>query len=186
MPSPSRPNWFVGLPVPPQRWFAEKVPAPPPGIRRFHADDLHLTVAFLGPVAEDPARAAFAAIRWPLPALTVTLGPVVPMGRRYSALSALIEQGRAAVEAAIGCVRDAACLAAGAPCETRPPKAHVTVARPQRHATVAERAAGLRWAQQVELARVEFTLARVALYSWAEDRRERQFRIVDCRDLAPS
>ncbi len=91
-----RPNWFVALQVPPLDWFDRLVPPPPEGCRHFHRDDLHLTLAFLGAVDEDAARAGFAALRWPLGPQQVTLGRVVPMGskHRFSALSALLSDAR--------------------------------------------------------------------------------------------
>ena len=52
-----QPNWFIATPIAPGRWF-DRVSAPPSGIRRFHPEDLHATVAFLGAVREEAARAA--------------------------------------------------------------------------------------------------------------------------------
>src|SRR5687767_8051311 len=129
-------NWFIGLPVPPGSWFA-RVGEPPPGVRRFHEADLHLTVAFLGAVGEDAAGAAWDALRWTLPAIDVALGAVVPMGnpRRPSAYSALLLRGRVEVEAEMGASRDACIAAAACRGEERPPRAHLTVARPGRSAT---------------------------------------------------
>lgn len=178
----SRPNWFVGVPVPGSEIVA-RAPTPPRGIRTFHRDDLHLTVAFLGACGEERARAAFAALSWPLPALDVTFGGVVPMGnpRRYSALSALLESGRAEVEASMGASRAAACEAAGVALDERPPKAHVTIARPGRSASDADRRDALRWARGIDLRGVVARLERVALYTWSEDRLERLFRVVDAR-----
>lgn len=173
-PARARPNWFVAAPVPPDDWFDRLVTLPPSGLRRFHPDDLHLTIAFLGAVGEAAARRAFAALRWPAGAARVTLGAVVPMGsnRRYSALSALLDDGRQRVEGAIAATRDIVCTAAGARLEHRPAKAHLTLARPHRRATPAERDDGLAWARGLSLAGVGLVLTRVALYTWAEDRAE--------------
>jgi 2'-5' RNA ligase len=181
MPSPSfAPNWFVGIPVASDGWFDRLVSVPPDGLRRFHPDDLHLTVAFLGPIEEDQARAGWDALRWDLPPTTATLGQVVPMGapRRYSALSVELVQARTAIEQAIGLCRDAICDVAGARRENRPPKAHVTIARPSRRASEEQRSAGLRWAQHLDLHQHPVLLDSIALYTWADDRRDRQFKIV--------
>ena len=80
-------NWFVGLPVG-GAWAGTAVPPPPPEVRTFHPDDLHLTVAFLGPCGEERALRGWSALGDPGPAIDVTLGEVVPMGnpRRFSAL----------------------------------------------------------------------------------------------------
>ncbi len=176
-----RPNWFVALPVPPLDWFDRLVPPPPEGCRRFHRDDLHLTIAFLGAVGEDAARAGLAALRWPLGLQQVSLGAVVPMGskHRFSALSALLVEGREAIESAMQAARGPVWQAAGAEPDDRPAKAHFTLARPRRSATRAEREAALRWAQALDLQGTRICLDRVALYTWTADRRERQFRVVE-------
>jgi 2'-5' RNA ligase len=175
-----RPNWFVALPVPPTAWFAARITAPPAGCRLLHADDLHFTVAFLGAVEEHAARAGFAALRWPGGAQEVTLGDVVPMGnpRRFSALSAVAVAGRAELEAAMTQARSAVWAAAGASPDSRPARAHLTLARPQRRATAAQRTAALAWAAGLRLHAVRIALDRIALYTWAADRKERRFRIV--------
>jgi 2'-5' RNA ligase len=175
------PNWFIAVPVEAGEWYERIVTRPPDGFRKFHPDDLHMTVAFLGAVGHDKALAAWRALAWDLGTVHATLGTVVPMGapRRYSALSIELDRGRAEIERAIAATRDACCDAAGARRESRPAKAHITIARPSRNASDADRAAGLRWASQLSLAGQSITLRSVALYTWAEDRRVRQFRIVD-------
>jgi len=179
-PSSFAPNWFVGIPIVSEGWFDKLAPTPPDGLRRFHPDDLHLTVAFLGPVEESQAHAGWDALRWDLPTTTATLGQAVPMGppHRYSALSVELVQARTAVEKAIGQCRDAICDAAGARRENRPPKAHITIARPSRRASEAQRSAGLRWAQRLDFHQQPVVLDSFALYTWADDRRDRQFKIV--------
>jgi RNA 2',3'-cyclic 3'-phosphodiesterase len=173
-------NWFIGLPVAAQGWL-EALPPAPDGCRRFAASDLHLTVAFLGSVSEDAARAGWAAVRWPDSPVAVSLGAVVPMGsaRRYSALSALLLEGRAAIEAAIARSRLAAYAACGARPDERPVKAHVTIARPLRSATNAQRQGALTWATGIAPPPATLRLDRVALYTWSDDRAASLFRIVE-------
>jgi 2'-5' RNA ligase len=177
-------NWFLALPIPAECWFAQ-VPPPPSDLRALHPLDLHATIAFLGRVGEERARAAFAALDGPLGPTEVSLGDVVAMGnpRRYSALSALLVDGREAIESAMSARRGAAFDAAGVPHEERPPKAHVTLARPARDATPRARPAGLAWAAGLDLRGVRLRLDRVALYGWSEDRSERLFRVVEERAL---
>lgn len=172
-----QPNWFVGLPAP----VALELPPAPPATRLFAPSDRHFTIAFLGSVTEAQARSAWAALDWPLPAVEVTLGAVVPMGppRRYSALSFTLDRGRAEVEAAIAKARVACCEAAGVAVDPRPALAHLTIARPQRRATDAERATALAWAKEIRPPAAAFTLGSVALYTWAEDRKSTLFRIVE-------
>lgn len=174
-------NWFVALPVSAEPWFAQ-VGDPPAGVRLFHPDDLHLTVAFLGGVGEAAARAAFAAARgFRLATRMITLGPVVPMGnpRRPSALSARLVEGDRDLAAAITDVRDAICDAAEAKRELRPALPHLTIARPRRSATYGERAAAVRWAATLDLGAPRLELSALALYTWSETRSARLFTIVE-------
>lgn len=175
-------NWFIALPVPAADWFAERVAAhPPPAVRLFHPDDLHLTVAFLGGVDEDAARRAWE-LRglWTQGAVRIGFGEVIGMGppARFSALAALLERGRETVEAGMAACRDAMLAAAGAPPERRAIKAHVTIGRPRRDATPAQRSSALAWALHLPLRGVEAGLTEMALFTWADERRERQFRAV--------
>ncbi len=153
----------------------------PDGLRPFASSDLHLTVAFLGSVSEASARAAFRGMSFDIGSRSVTLGAVVPMGppNRYSALSAVLVGGRDDVEAYMGRVRVAAYEAAGATPDKRPPKAHVTLARPKRKASEKERAAALTWAAGIDLRGARVELDSIALYTWSEARNETLFRIVD-------
>lgn len=179
-----RPNWFIAFPARSRGWLAELVPDPPLGLRRFHPRDLHFTLAFLGGVDEEQARAGWQALG-PMGAFDITLGEVVPMGdpRRYSALSALVVEGREPLEAAISSLRGPCLEAAGRPPERRSAEAHLTIARPMRKATGGQRRAGLRWAAALELGGVHLRLDRVCLYTWSEERRERLFRVVEERRL---
>ena len=52
-----KPNWFVGLRVPPEAGVTAKVKGPPEGVRLFAEADLHMTVAFLGAAGEAAASA---------------------------------------------------------------------------------------------------------------------------------
>lgn len=185
-----RPNWFFAFPV--DGRFVLDLPAPPPHFRLFPTEDVHLTLSFLGGCGEEAALRALAALddvlaARPLPCLEVSLGNVVPMGgskRDYSALSALLDQGRDATSTLIGELRDVLSDAALGRREKRPPKPHITIARPGRRASEEARAAGLRWAEGLDLRAIMARLDRIALYTWAEgNRRERLFRIVTERSL---
>jgi 2'-5' RNA ligase len=162
-------NWFIALPVPAGPWL--EALQPPPGVRLFAREDLHLTVAFLGPVSAERARAAFDhAGALPLRPLEIGLAQVAALGspRRPSAFSALLDQGRAEVERAIGALRDVLCDAAGAAREHRPPLAHVTLARPARTLTAEQLRAARAWAGDVSLAGTHAHVTRVALFTRSE------------------
>jgi 2'-5' RNA ligase len=173
-------NWFVGLPVSPSGWF-EAVGPPPPFVRLFAPTDVHVTVAFLGRVTEEAARAAWAATAWDDGPVDVTFGNVVPMGspRHWSALSVLLASGREGVEAGIGRHRGAPYAAAGAEPDDRPPLAHVTIGRLKRNADRSARARARAWAESIVLPNRMVRLDRIALYTWSDDRAETLFRIVE-------
>ena len=183
-----RPNWFFAFPI--DGAFVLDLPEPPPSIRRYHAEDVHLTLAFLGGVGEAGAERALAALDRELgvatpAALEVSLAEVVAMGSRqkYSALSALLARGRKETSDCITALRDALTEAASGRREKRAAKPHVTIARPRSRAKPEDRDAGLRWAAGLDLSAVSARLDRIALYTWSEVRRERLFRIVAERRL---
>ncbi len=178
-----RPNWFFAFPL--DGTFVRELPDPPAGLRRYHAQDVHLTLSFLGDCAEQAALRALAALDEQLAAapqapIAISLGEVVPMGspRSYSALSALLALGREEVEACMAARRDALSRAALVSCEQRAPRAHVTLARAQRNASRAQRDSGIAWAAALDVRGVQQIIDRVALYTWSEDRHERMFRVV--------
>ncbi len=181
---PNGASWFIAWPL--SELPELSLPALPANFRRFPDADLHLTLAFLGrcgPVLAERAVAELHArlAEHPLSAFDVTLGSVVPMGppHHYSALSALLDVGHDAAAAAMARLRDALTDVVGAPRDTRTPKPHVTLARPQRKATHSDRRAGLEWASQVDLGSAGTRLDRIALYTWSDNRSERLFRVVD-------
>lgn len=174
-------NWFVGLPVPPGDWFSQ-VRFEPPSVRLFHPQDLHITVAFLGACGEERARAAFRTGRqWPIQGFTVALGRVQPFGnpKRLSALSASLAEPNERLEEAILEVRDGMTHAAQAKREHRHPRPHVTVARVHRKATPAEQQRALAWMDALHVGTPTVELGPLSLYTWAANRRHRQFQIVD-------
>lgn len=170
------------MPVDSGRWH-QRLTGAPPGVRILASEDLHLTLAFFGPVEEASARAAFdIAVSARLTPMEVQLGAIVALGsaRRPSALGASLGEGNEELSRVLLRLRDPLADAAGARRETRPPLPHVTLARPRRRATPVERQAAVQWAESLELGAPRVRLARVALYTWAEDRSgPRQFRIVD-------
>jgi 2'-5' RNA ligase len=172
-------NWFIALPVAPGPWF--DVLQPPDGVRKFGPSDLHMTVAFLGAVAEHCAQRAFEHARaFPLRPLDVSLGPVAGLGsqRRPAAFSALLIEGRAEVESALAATREQMWNAADARHDTRPPLAHVTLARPARRASSHEVQRAASWASALDLGAPSVHIDQIALYTWSEDRKTALFRRV--------
>ncbi|MBK7399117.1 MAG: hypothetical protein IPJ34_23225 [Myxococcales bacterium] len=175
-------NWFVGFPF----VTTDPLPTPPDDFTRFHGDDLHVTLAFLGGCGEGAARAAWRATLEAVAAgllvrRRVTLGEVVPLGptHRFSALSARLHDGRAQVEAAMTRTRDPICDAAGAARELRPALAHVTLARPARGASAERRDEGLAWAAALDLRAIGADLGEVSLYARADLGAGARFRRIE-------
>ena len=181
------PNWFIALPVPASPWFDHRFDPPSPAFRRCHPQDLHLTVAFLGAVTETQARAAFdRPLAWDQGAIAVGLGPIVPLGNphRYSALSILLTLGHDRACSLLHQNQPHLLGTAGVPLDPRPPKPHITVMRPQRHASHQDRQIGLTWAEGWDLSQTDPLLLRdIALYTWTDDRQTHLFEIVDRRPL---
>ncbi|HEX6765463.1 MAG TPA: 2'-5' RNA ligase family protein [Polyangiaceae bacterium] len=184
-----RPNWFFAFPI--AGAFLRDLTEPPTSIRLYHPDDAHLTLAFLGGCTEEAALRALAALDArlasdPPPVLDVALGEVVPLGRSksgYTTLSALLSSGREEATALLTAHRDPLHEAATGTRPKRPAKPHVTLARVRGRASAESREAGLAWAASLDLRRVRVRLERIALYTWAESRKERLFRIVTERRL---
>ena len=184
-------NWFVGLPVATAAPLLARLGSPPPRVRLFHPADLHITVAFLGPVGVEAARAGWAALEAHLDAVSVHAGTVVALdavralgsSRRPSAITATFGQGRPALEALLRTLRDPIADAAGARRETRPPTPHVTFARVHRRARKDEHQEAIRWARSLDIGGLACRLESLALYGWAKDRSVRQFACLAERPL---
>lgn len=179
-------NWFVGLPTSLEERVRTALASPPRGVRLFHPEDVHLTVAFLGAVDEAHARAAFVAcLPFPLAPLVATLGTVKPLGnpRRPSAIAALVDEGNAALADALRARRDVALAAADLPPERRDALPHVTLARVGRKASAAEHREALAWARSLDVRGASARIDRIALFTWNEDRAAKLFRIVEERAL---
>ena len=142
-----------------------------------------MTLGFLGSVQESDARRAWDRIGEFLSFRTVTgsFSGVEPLGHpsKPSALCAMVDEGREPLAGMITEARQTLLSAADAPEDNRPPLPHMTLARIQRRAKAAERRQALRWADTIDLRAVTFTAPSVALYTWADDRQERLFQIVE-------
>lgn len=181
-----RPNWFVGLPVSPGTWLGPLLAEAPADLKRIHPDDLHLSVAFLGDVSEEAARRAWAiAEAYHHAPLSVRLSGLAPMGnpRRPTALSVLLSDGHDEVCALIAALRGPMARAAGTREDDRPPKPHITVARPPRKAPGEARRQAVRWAESHAPLDVPLTLSDIALYTWSAERNERKFQIAVQRSM---
>lgn len=160
-------NWFTGFPVAPSPWLTAAWDALPGGFRAIHPDDLHVTLAFFGGVGEARALAGWnALLQHPPPAARVTLGRLAAFGspRRPSAYGFDLAAGHEALIAWMAAQRDCVIAAAGGPPEHRPPRPHLTIARPPHRAGARERRATGDWMRACTIPETCIALARVALY----------------------
>ncbi|MBW2455023.1 MAG: hypothetical protein JRI68_10955 [Deltaproteobacteria bacterium] len=186
-----KPNWFVGLPVAADRWLSRLVADAPQFLRVFHPADLHATVAFLGPCGAERAHQAWDQVgQRELQSFDVTLGGLKALGnpRSPSALSVVVQEGFERAAELIRSLRAPMIEAAGARPDPRAPLPHITVARIGRKASGHQRRDALAWVEAKAPVGAAVTMDRICLYTWAEDRRVRQFREVEQRrfDRTPS
>ena len=182
----SRPNWFIGLPLPRQADWHQASLTAPPELRRFHPADLHLTVAFLGPCGVARAEAAWLALApHASAATTVSAGSWSALGpaRQPSAYGLLLDQGRVELEQLLARWGAFALEAAGCADSRRPPLPHVTLLRPKRRESAQWTQPMQAWMATAPLPAQPLRLDHLALYTWSHDRRERLFRIVHQRLL---
>lgn len=180
-------NWFVGLVVPPEGWF-DALPKVPFGARYFHPDDLHVNLCFLGAVEEDEAMRAWElARRLTGGPFEFPLGDIEPMGpsRQPSAWAVTPDEPLLALNEFMAIYRNDIAQAAHARPDMKPPRPHVTIARPRRYSSVQERTQLAQWAEMIEVPEMTLLLSEVALYTWSTDDDQRLFRIVDRFTLPP-
>jgi len=182
-----QPNWFIGFPLPVAPWLAALEPVPR-GARMFAAGDVHVTFAFLGPVAEERARAAWEVARvLPFRETMFAPGPIRGFGnpRRPSAWSVEPADGAPALASFIEAERGPVLEAGGGPPGRRAARPHGTLARPTRNATPDEQRALRAWAERQRLPDLALPVTRMALFTWDAARKDRLFRIVAERAAGP-
>jgi 2'-5' RNA ligase len=179
-------NWFIALVVPEQAGWIQVAMGLPDGVRCFHPEDLHITVAFLGQVGEERARAAWNGLNHSChPEIPVSAGEWLALGHpsRPTAFGLGLSEGREAVAEVMRRWGAAALAAAGRPGDHRPPLPHVTLARPTRRGGETARTAMQQWITAARIPETPALLKHLALFTWAENREERLFRVVAQRQL---
>jgi 2'-5' RNA ligase len=174
VPLPTAAGWVIG---------ADSLAVP---LRPLAPEDLHVTLAFLGPCGEERALQAWqaaAALRHP--PIGITAGSWRGFGPRRSpsAFGLTLAEGHPQLVELIRGWRHPILRAAGRPPDGREPLPHITLARPPRRSGPAQRARILRLLQDQPLPSGRVDLATLALFTWAADRRARQFRVVASRPL---
>lgn len=181
-----QPNWFFALPVPANPWLDAVLRDLPESCRAFAPDDVHMTLAFLGALAPNRVTHMLALLeKIEAPAFEISLGPLLalPNPKRPSALSFSVRSGHEQAVALIAAHRDGLLAAAGAAPDGRPPLPHITIARPSRKYGHEGQRAALAWADTCVPPTGTIAITSVALYTWSEDRKDRQFRIVGQKTL---
>ena len=179
-------NWFIGLVLPEHSNWSAVTAELPAGVRRFHPQDLHLTVAFLGPCSPERAHAAWTALSGlKHPPIHAEAGAWLALGnpRRPSAFGLGLERGRRTAAELMAHWGGLALEAAALPAERREPLPHITLARPSRRGAEEARAAMQLWIRAAPRPSEPALLEQLALFTWAADRRERLFQVVAQRQL---
>ena len=178
-----QPNWFIGFPV----QADVSLPSAPSRVRLFAPADWHMTVAFLGSVGGERAKASWeAAAPLRMQALLGELTGIKLLGnpRKPAAVTALVDNAcHSTISDTIARWRPSLFLAADARPDERAPLPHVTLARIQRRANREEYRAAKAWAGSLDVAGTPFEVNELALYTWSQDRKERLFQIVEKRAI---
>lgn len=182
-----RPNWFLACPLPAAAGWQAAAAAAPAGLRRYVASDLHLTVAFLGPCDPEQALRAWSRLAGrrvaPIAIKAAAWQALGPPGRP-SAYGFTLADGREATAALLSDWGAAALEAAGLASASRRTLPHVTLLRPRRREAEALQAPMRAWMAAAQLPPETALLSELALYTWAEARTQRLFRIQQRRPLA--
>lgn len=175
-------NWFVGLPVRTNSgWLDKYLRNVHRCLRAFAPEDIHLTVAFFGRLQTDkPLLIIDAMKQLSATPFLITLGKLRPLPnpRRISAISFELSRGQEIAAELIASWRTGLFEASGSPPDPRPPLAHITIGRPKREATRKELRDLLDWIEKVIPPTDEILIDHAALYTWSDDRKTRQFKIV--------
>lgn len=183
----SAPNWFLALPLPSRARWQEAAATAPAQLRRFTAEDLHLTLAFLGPCGGQRANAAWQALAGlQVGAIPIRAGGWRALGsaHRPSAYGLTLAEGHAPLCALLQRWEPLAREAAGLVPSARPPLPHVTLLRPRRREAPLVFEPMRAWMAQAPLPAGTVLLQELALWTWDPERRERLFRITARRPLA--
>lgn len=180
-------NWFLALPLPPQARWQDVALTAPPELRRFAAEDLHLTLAFLGPCDEALAMAAWEAVA-ELQAEPIRISAAGWRGlgppQQPSAYGLTLAEGHPQLSELLLRWGPQALAAAGLSPPRRSPLPHVTLLRPRRREASQWCEPMRAWMAAAPLPSGTVLLRELALYTWDRERHQRLFRITARRPLA--
>jgi 2'-5' RNA ligase len=180
------PNWFVAFPVYFSSgllfWLREHRSAPPQRLCFFKPVDLHLTLAFLGKLEPAEVRPVLKWLEDHCDVFPDVLSArcrellLLPGGLRCSAIALSVEDDTGMLIPGIGESRKELLRLAGKPEDSRPVLPHVTVARPRRKLSDAEKVKMLLTSGLPE--NLEIHLHRPVLFTRSLDRTESLFRMI--------
>lgn len=175
-------NWFVAFPIPnTDQWIEQLLRDIPPELKPFHPDDVHLTLCFLGTLdTEQQQRLAREIAKIEGHPFDVSLNSLraLPRPSFITAISFELDRGKEQAAQYIAQWREPLATMVGKKPDPRPPLPHITIARPRRKYGKRAQHVALEWIKSIQPPSVVLRIDRVALYTWAEDRTKRQFRIV--------
>ena len=184
-------NWFVGIPISGDGWFEEVIEQLPENLRVFNSKDLHITVAFLGKlqIEEDKVNRKVGNIKLVLEEMkterkSFRLGGVLflPSKKRFSAVCLSIEQGSTELSELIlqyePILKKCSGLKEMGMWEKRKPLPHVTIARPLKKLQWNDRRNIVENCSGIKIPFCDVLVNKVALYTWADNRKMMQFKII--------
>ncbi len=173
-------NWFVAFQVSSGDWFKPLVQKLPTGLNSFHPDDLHMTVSFLGRLSEPVVQKLAEQIEKTAPLsfrIRFNTFLALPSKRKFSAICLGANEGQKDL---IRWMKENSLLyyqTADLEPDPRKPLPHITLARPNRRCSNETRRAIYRALFEITAPKINVELRGPNLYTWSENRLERQFRI---------
>ena len=180
-------NWFIALPVTSDNWSATGGVETPSAIRRFHPIDLHITVAFLGPVSRRRAMNAWKKLKdVKIPDVPISFNQLKPFGSNSSpsAYSLTLSEGRDTLKDFISEHQSMLLGAVGKKPNKRRVVPHMTIARPRHRLTREDYFEISEWRSNYVVPDVTLTITEIALYTWAGLSVPNRFEIVQRRKLS--
>lgn len=169
-----QPNWFIAFTL---EITGLSLPLAPDGLRVFSPQDRHLTVAFLGRLPEDAVFNSWArAKQLPWEMVNGGFSEIRLLGG--SAWSAIVRSSVPDVSDMLN-QRESLCAAAGVPADDRKILPHVTLARMPRNPVSSVREHIVQWSEAIRLDSARFVTTGLGLFSWAEDRKQHLFKVVE-------
>ncbi len=175
-----KPNWFIAFPISPGRWHDKVNENIPNSFRVFHPNDLHVTVAFLKKcdelqienIADILQRIVIERF------IVATDRPLLlPSNDNFSVLAVGFSKGNSLLKKYISKYRTLFSEVAGIEADSRSPFPHCTIAR-LRYDAMTKRQSLVKSVNSINIPCEEIIIDRLALYTWNDNRKIMQFKII--------